>query len=80
MASGGQSSQEHGTPSVVQEAVLVKSEPMPPEFSTKVTGYVFERDGPVDYHALLQSYRTSGFQATNFGLAVEEITKMVYCC
>ena len=31
----------------------------------------------VDYHALLSSYRTSGFQATNFGLAVEQITKMV---
>ena len=31
----------------------------------------------VDYHALLSSYRTSGFQATNFGMAVEQITKMV---
>ena len=31
----------------------------------------------MDYHALLSSYHTSGFQATNFGMAVEQITKMV---
>lgn len=69
--------QSEGAPAVVQEAVLVKSEPMPPEFSTQVKGYEFERGGAVDYHALLQSFRTSGFQATNFGLAVEQINKMV---
>ena len=66
-----------GAPAVVQEAVLVKSDPMPPEFSTLVKGYEFQRGKAVDYHALLQSFRTSGFQATNFGLAVEQITKMV---
>lgn len=66
-----------GAPAVVQEAVLVKSDPMPPEFSTLVKGYEFQRGTAVDYHALLQSFRTSGFQATNFGLAVEQITKMV---
>lgn len=77
MASGGSGEKEDGAPALVQEAVLVKSEPMPPEFSTQVQGYQFERDGLVDYHALLQSYRTSGFQATNFGLAVEQVTKMV---
>ncbi len=31
----------------------------------------------VDHHALLRSYRTSGFQATSFGLAVEQINAMV---
>jgi deoxyhypusine synthase len=31
----------------------------------------------VNHHTLLQSYRTSGFQATNFGLAVEQINQMV---
>ena len=41
----------------------------------KVRGYNFN-DG-TDYHKLLQSFRTSGFQATNFGIAVEEINKMV---
>ena len=40
-----------------------------------VKGYDFN-DG-IDYHKLLQSYRTSGFQATNFGIAVEVINKMV---
>lgn len=40
-----------------------------------VKGYDFNQG--VDYHKLLQSYRTSGFQATNFGLAVEEINRMV---
>ena len=68
--SGGES-----FPTVAQEAVLVSSEPMP-EGSVTVRGYDFS-GGSVDYHALLQSYRTSGFQATNFGLAVEQITQMV---
>ena len=47
-----------------------------PEGLTPVRGYDFSGDG-VDYHALLQSYRTCGFQATNFGLAVEQINQMV---
>lgn len=38
-------------------------------------GYDFNNG--IDYSALLASYRTSGFQATNFGKAVEEINKMV---
>ena len=70
-------SQPECAPACVQEAVLLKSAPMPAEFSTQVKGYGFERGAAVDYHALLQSFRTSGFQATNFGLAVEQITKMV---
>ncbi len=64
-------------PSILTESVLSKSEPMPAEYSTKVSGYEFTLGGEVDYHALLQSYRTSGFQATNFGLAVEQINDMV---
>lgn len=61
-------------PDVFQEAVLVKSEPMPAD-AVVVRGYDFS--GPLDHHLLLQSFRTTGFQATNFGLAVEEINKMV---
>ena len=38
---------------------------------------VWKEGKGVDYHALLSSYRTSGFQATNFGMAMEQITKMV---
>ncbi len=53
---------------------MVKSEAMPSGTET-VKGYDFN-DG-VDHHALLQSYRLSGFQATNFGLAVNQINQMV---
>ena len=60
-------------PSGAQEAVLVKSEDMP-EGSVTVQGYDFNQG--VDYHALLQSFTRCGFQATNFGLAVEEIQRM----
>lgn len=31
----------------------------------------------LDYEKLLQSYLTAGFQATSFGLAVQEVNKMV---
>ena len=61
-------------PNIASEAVLVKSEPMPAD-SQKVEGYDFNQG--VDHHALLKSYLTSGFQATNFGLAVEQINAMV---
>lgn len=60
-------------PSVVKQVVLQGSQPMP-EGSRVVQGYDFNQG--VDYHALLESYRTTGFQATHFGQAVEEINKM----
>lgn len=72
-----------GIPRDVQEAiavVLTPSKSLPEGYSTPVRGYDFsdaECGRPLDYHALLQSYRTTGFQATNFGMAVEEITRMV---
>ena len=61
-------------PLVATGAVLVHSVEMPAD-SVKVKGYDFNQG--VDYHKILQSYLTSGFQATNFGLAIEEINKMV---
>ena len=61
-------------PDIATDAVLVKSEAMP-ENSQKVTGYDFNKG--IDHHALLQSFTNSGFQATNFGLAVEQINAMV---
>ena len=33
----------------------------------------------LDYEKLLSSYLTTGFQATSFGLAVQEINRMVGC-
>ena len=61
-------------PQSVKDAILASSAPMPPG-SEEVKGYDFSNG--VDYHALLTSYRTTGFQASNFGKAVEEINKMV---
>ena len=61
-------------PAIAQEAVLVKSGKLPVE-EVEVKGYDFNQG--IDHHKLLNSFRTSGFQATNFGMAVEEINKMV---
>uniref|UniRef100_A0A914VRR3 deoxyhypusine synthase n=1 Tax=Plectus sambesii TaxID=2011161 RepID=A0A914VRR3_9BILA len=63
-----------GELSLPEEAVLVKSMTMPAD-ATMVKGYDF--DNGVNYDHLLQSFLTSGFQATNFGLAVQEINKMI---
>ena len=62
-------------PELVEETLHGYVEPVP-EGLTPVRGYEFGGNA-VDYHALLQSYRTCGFQATNFGLAVEQINQMV---
>ncbi|XP_053164388.1 deoxyhypusine synthase isoform X2 [Hemicordylus capensis] len=55
-------------------AVLKPSERLP-EGSLTVRGYDFNHG--LDYHALLQSYLTTGFQATSFGQAVNEINRMI---
>lgn len=60
-------------PAATTDAVLVKSVDMP-EGSIKIQGYDFNKG--VDHNALLDSFMTSGFQASNFGMAVEEINKM----
>jgi len=69
-------SEDGKIPDIAVNAVLVTSEEMP-ESSEKVLGYDFNLG--IDYHKLLQSYKYSGFQATNFGLAVDEINKMISC-
>jgi len=61
-------------PGGAAEAVLAASQEMPPG-SEVVAGYDFNTG--IDHHRLLRSYRHSGFQATNFGLAVEEINRML---
>lgn len=61
-------------PDIVTNAVLVQSEQMP-ENSEICKGYDFNNG--IDYHKLFASYRCSGFQATNFGLAIEEVNKMI---
>lgn len=62
-------------PASAVEAVLVRSEPLP-EDATIVKGYEFG-DGPVDYNALLSSYGATGYQATNFGRAVDVVNGML---
>lgn len=46
-----------------------------PEDTPKVRGYDFNQG--VDHQALLQSFYNTGFQATSFGLAVNQINMMV---
>ncbi|XP_034448328.1 deoxyhypusine synthase-like isoform X2 [Hippoglossus hippoglossus] len=50
------------------------TQPVPGD-TPKILGYDFNKG--VDHQALLQSYLTTGFQATNFGLAVKEIKNMI---
>ncbi|XP_043680963.1 probable deoxyhypusine synthase [Vespula pensylvanica] len=61
-------------PQLVKDAVLVHSSPLPSGTPT-VKGYDWNRG--INYHALFESYKHSGFQATNFGLAVNEIKRML---
>lgn len=60
----------------VLEAVLKKSTNVS-HLKETVKGYDFNKG--LDYEELLKSYYKSGFQATNFGLAVNEINKMLEC-
>ncbi|XP_050954826.1 deoxyhypusine synthase [Labeo rohita] len=61
-------------PSVARDAVLKESIALP-EDMPQIKGYDFNQG--VDHKALLQSFLTTGFQASSFGLAVQEINKMI---
>lgn len=63
-------------PYIAKDAVLVKSLDQDIEKFPIVKGYDFNKG--IDYDALLKNYFNIGFQATNFGRAVEEINKMVW--
>jgi len=52
---------------VYQESVEMKGE--------EVRGYDFNKG--LDYEAMFKTFRHTGFQATNLGLAIEEINKMI---
>ena len=62
-------------PDIAQSAVLVPSGDLPVE-PIEVKGYEFN-DG-TDYGRILKSFGTTGFQATHFARAVNEINRMVY--
>jgi deoxyhypusine synthase len=70
-------SKDEKAPEISQQAVLVKSEKDTELLveSMIVKGYEFNNG--VDYDKLLSSFLYSGYQATNFGLAIQEINKMV---
>lgn len=51
-------------PELAKDSVLQESEPLP-EDTPQVSGYDWNQG--VNYEALFKTYRTSGFQATNFG-------------
>ena len=57
-----------------REAVLSHSGPLPVE-PVEVSGYDFNMG--VNYEQLIKSFFTTGFQATNFGMALHEINRMV---
>ncbi|CAL8272129.1 unnamed protein product [Lota lota] len=61
-------------PSVAREAVLKPSAELSIDMP-KIRGYDFNKG--VDHRALLQSYITTGFQASNMGLAINEINRMI---
>ncbi|KAF2354112.1 Deoxyhypusine synthase [Trinorchestia longiramus] len=70
----GQSATSQGD--IARDAVFVQSQVLPAH-TPIVKGYDFNEG--VNYPNLLASYAISGFQATSFGLAVEEINKMMDC-
>lgn len=67
--------EEDAPPRVALEAALRPSEAMP-SGSSEVRGYPFA-GGPVDWDALLSSFRHTGFQASCLGQAVDLVNKMV---
>jgi len=64
-------------PKVSVDAVLVKSEQLPADVSQPVRGYDFSEG--VDLGKLLDSFATTGFQATHFAQGVAEVDRMLRC-
>eukprot|EP00918_Siedleckia_nematoides_P064559 GHVU01140364.1.p3 GENE.GHVU01140364.1~~GHVU01140364.1.p3 ORF type:complete len:156 (+),score=16.54 GHVU01140364.1:42-470(+) len=61
-------------PDVAVAAVLCDSAPVP-EDAIVTKGFDFENNPSAD--DLIASFRTSGFQATHLGMAIEEVNKMI---
>jgi len=61
-------------PEIAQQSVLAPSEPMD-ESAKTVKGFDFENG--IDLNALLDTYLVTGFQATSYGQAVEEVKRMI---
>jgi len=65
-----------GAPSIATHAVLVQSEDLPAD-TPVVRGYDFNQG--VNYDALFKALASTGFQATHFAQAIEEVNRMVCC-
>lgn len=63
-------------PTIAQDAVLTKSSKVS-FLNEEVSGYDWNQG--IDYNKLLGTYIHSGFQATNLGLAIKEVNKMLEC-
>lgn len=61
-------------PTIAKDAVLKRSESIP-SGTPLIKGYDFNNG--IDYSKLFASYVNTGFQATNLGLAINEINRMV---
>eukprot|EP00727_Mastigamoeba_balamuthi_P012452 m51a1_g783 putative deoxyhypusine synthase (368) ;mRNA; f:619632-620932 len=65
-------------PESLQRAVLAQSEALPVEDASHICrGFDFNKGVP-SISDLLASYATTGFQATHFARAVEQVNKMLY--
>lgn len=69
-----QNNRKEGIPELCADAVLVVSEELPKDTPT-VKGFDFNKGCNLD--DLLKSYIDMGFQATNLGLAIDEINRML---
>ena len=58
-----------------EEAVLCRSQDLPKGVNLEVHGYDLNKG--LDYEALLNSYATTGFQATHFARAVDVLNAVV---
>eukprot|EP00063_Salmo_salar_P083329 XP_014058164.1 PREDICTED: deoxyhypusine synthase-like [Salmo salar] len=65
---------EQHAPFVAMDAVLMPSMALPDDMP-RIKGYDFNQG--VDHHALLQSFLTTGFQASSVAHAIQEINKMI---
>ncbi|XP_065575456.1 probable deoxyhypusine synthase isoform X2 [Artemia franciscana] len=60
-----------------RNAVFVKSKNSA-ALKTPIEGYKWDKNG-IDYEKILKSYGTTGLQASNLSLAIDEINRMVDC-
>jgi len=61
-------------PALAAEAVLVQSEQLPSD-TPQISGYDFNNG--VDFEAIMEQMLHTGFQATSYGQAVEEVRRML---